>query len=142
MDEPWRQARENEATRPCNYEHCDMSSRLLPNFQHFNISIFLVESGWYRFVEPAGTSLPLAKHFVNGEHCNVCQTTLSAWVYEGRNPDPGEGAMNITLCFRESCSENITASAIACQENGSEAEIFYLYKLHPVKICNTAYCAV
>ena len=42
------------------------------------IGIFLVDPGWYRFAEPAGTSLPLAKHFVNGQHCNVCQTTLSA----------------------------------------------------------------
>ena len=106
------------------------------------VSKLLVVPGWYRFVEPAGTSLPLAPHNVNGEQCNICQTTLSAWVHERRNPSLGDGAIDITLCFRNSCSKNLTGQAVACKDAEADGQTFYLYYLPTVKVCNTAYCAL
>ena len=104
------------------------------------ILIFPVIHGWYRFVEPAGTSLPLIPPTPNGEHCSFCQTSVSAWIHQRRNPVLGEGKIDLKYCFRASCNENVTGQAIACKDKDEE---FYLYYLvQTTKSCNFAYCAM
>ena len=96
--------------------------------------------GWFRFIEPAGVSLPIKPPAQNPDRngCTVCQTMGSAWIKEGRHPARGEGVMDITFCYaygRHTCDVETTGKAVTC--NG-----FVLYYLNSAPYCDLAFCAL
>ena len=46
----------------------------------------IVAEGWYRFMEPAGTRLPLVPPPSHGWYLETCGTAASAWVQNGSYP--------------------------------------------------------
>jgi len=102
-----------------------------------------ITSGWYRFVDPAGVSIPTSPPQSSGNPCDVCQTDVAAWILEKRNPVLGEGIMDLTLCFalaEDECYFSNTGKAVACQDD--EGAIYYLYYLNHTNYCDLAYCAL
>eukprot|EP00092_Neocalanus_flemingeri_P077219 GFUD01095855.1.p1 GENE.GFUD01095855.1~~GFUD01095855.1.p1 ORF type:complete len:266 (-),score=11.24 GFUD01095855.1:171-968(-) len=100
-------------------------------------------AGWYRFMEPAGFKLPINPPSSFGTQCDVCQTSVSAWIKEGRDPTYGEGVININICFAwgsTACAWTNTAKAVACKDNSGS--LFYLYFLNLAPGCDMAYCAL
>ena len=96
--------------------------------------------GWFRFIEPAGVSLPIKPPDNDSwfSNCDVCQTFASAWIKERRHPAQGEGVIPITLCYAwgsDTCLVETTGKAVKC--NG-----FYLYYLNSHNTCDTAFCAL
>lgn len=102
-----------------------------------------LQAGWYRFLEPAGTKLPIAPPASYGNRCDVCQTSISAWVEEGRHPDVEEGVINVKFCFAwdgRPCYHANYGKVVACEE--SDGYLYYLYYLPRYSHCNNAYCAL
>merc|ERR1711936_682008 len=101
-------------------------------------------AGWYRFMEPAGTQLPVIPTPRSSGKCEVCQTQLAAWVQTGRNPVYGEGVIPIKICFEyagNTCQWSVTgAKAVACKD--TKGVIYILYYLLQAPACNAAYCAL
>ena len=100
----------------------------------------LVRDGWYRFVEPAGVSLPIKPpaHNPDLNGCTVCQTHASAWIKERRQPAQGEGVIPITYCWTngtDTCEVETPGQAVQCDG-------FYLYHITSYKYCNTAFCVL
>ena len=98
--------------------------------------------GWYRFMEPAGTRLPLVPPPSHGWYLETCGTAASAWVQNGTYPMLGEDVMDIGICFAfsEVCQYSVQARTVACMEESGA--LFYLYYLHPAPVCWLAYCAL
>jgi len=99
--------------------------------------------GWYRFLEPAGTKIPIAPPEESGNSCDVCGTGVAAWVRERRDPKPEEGVIDINLCFAwtgGSCHWKVSGKSVACEE--SNGSIYYLYSLNKAPICNGGYCSL
>ena len=94
--------------------------------------------GWYRFIEPAGVSLPIKPQDSFGGYCDVCQTHRSAWIKERRHPARGEGVMDITFCYAwntDTCLVETTGKAVTC--NG-----FVLYCLNSYYENFNAFCTL
>ena len=97
-------------------------------------------TGWYRFIEPAGVSLPIKPpaHNPDWNSCDVCQTDASAWIKERRHPARGEGIINITFCYAlgtNTCYWETTGKTVTCDG-------FVLYYLTSYNNCPTAFCAL
>eukprot|EP00092_Neocalanus_flemingeri_P038111 GFUD01041481.1.p1 GENE.GFUD01041481.1~~GFUD01041481.1.p1 ORF type:complete len:533 (+),score=115.35 GFUD01041481.1:40-1599(+) len=114
--ESWRKVNYNPGgSRSCNGK-CDNSG---------------FSGGWHRFLEPAGTKLPIAPPSSYGKGCDVCQTSVSAWVEERRDPEVEEGVIDIQLCFAwdsDPCKWKVSGKAVACQD--TDGSLFYLYYLN------------
>ena len=88
---------------------------------------------WYRFEEPAGTTMP--EEPVEGTW--RCNTQISGWL-NGHHPmTPGETIDGI-VCFSASngnaCIMNIQIKIRHCND-------YYLYYLEDVPACNMRYCS-
>ena len=101
----------------------------------------LVRPGWYRFVEPAGVSLPIKPPPNPGwNDCTVCQTFGSAWIKNRRQPAQAEGVIPITYCWARgtnTCYRETPGQAVQCDG-------FHLYHLTSYKGygCPTAFCVL
>lgn len=101
-----------------------------------------VPAGWYRFMEPAGTKLPLVPPKSHGWYLETCGTAASAWVQNGTYPMVGDDVADIGICFAftEVCQWSIVAKTVAC--SGGDGASFYLYYLQSAPKCWLAYCAL
>ena len=121
---------------------CDSDGSYI-QFRYRSISIsLLVPEGWYRFMEPAGTKLPLVPPRSHGWYLETCGTAASAWVQNGTYPMVGDDVADIGICFAftEVCQWSIVAKTVAC--SGGDGASFYLYYLQSAPKCWLAYCAL
>jgi cysteine-rich repeat protein len=87
-------------------------------------------SGWYRFVEPAGTKMP-----DSAPPKNVCGTDATGWLQGGHPQNPGE-TVNRKVCFHwgsNTCNWSTNIQVTNCKD-------FYVYKLNSTPACSLAYC--
>ena len=88
-------------------------------------------------------ALPIAPPSSYGTDCDVCQTQVSAWIKERKQPLLGDGIMDLNFCFAwsgKTCQYTNKGKAVACQdENGSE---YFLYFLNKTPQCKLAYCSL
>ena len=86
--------------------------------------------GWYRFVGDAGTKMPTTR-----VPAYRCGTDWSGWL-DDTHPTVEDGKVLRTVCFSDRNTGCKSLKDISVKNCGS----YFIYKLRPLKNCNSRYC--
>ena len=96
---------------------------------------------WFRFVEPAGTKLPIGPNARSKKRETPCGTHFTAYL-KGSHPTISDGVVSRLRCyvFGKWIDYLCTNIDVAACPNYQQ-EIFYIYKLKQINACHYGYCA-